>query len=1049
MRFLIRALSVSCACLAMGIGGFYTSKLRAQRAPEDLIAAAGADRGLFGAAEGGSSEGDYRISALSVFSTVALHVKDNYVDPSRIHPKEMLVAALDELEREVPEVLVEPAGEGKVRVGVPQHERVFEIGDVESLWEVNLRLREIFRFLEKNMPTQKDPRNLEYAAVNGALSTLDPHSVLLKPEAFAEMKTSTKGEFGGLGIVISVREGKLTIMSPLDGTPATRAGLKALDVIERIGDVSTVSMPIEDAVRRLRGPEGSKVTIWVSRKGWPEPRKFTLTREIIKIESVEGKLLSDSIGYVRIKNFQQNTGDDLESTITKLQKENKAPLKGLVLDLRNNPGGLLEQAIRVSDTFLSSGDIVTTVGYGNKLREPKRAQWSGSDIDIPVGVIVNNGSASASEIVAGALKNLDRAVIVGERTFGKGSVQVLYDFPDSSALKLTIAQYLTPGNISIQNVGVAPDVALTPAWIDDDLVRLFSKPDEHREDALEKHLDRSEPPPEERPAYALTYLVEKKDVEPETDEEGETETEAPAYDTIREDLLIRFTRDLLVAAGRSKRSETIKAAQRFVSERTVAEEERITQAIQKLGIPWTKGLAARSERSIDSVRAELRIVEGASEKGDVSAGSEVKVEAKVTNGGSTPIARIRGEIDTDNPAFRGRGEMLFGTLEPGASRVFAVKTKIPKEASSRSDILTLKLDSDDGPISAEPKLALTTQYVPHPAFAYAYVINDTDRGDGDGLLERGEGIRLDVLITNIGAGNADAVTARLKTGAGEDLFLEKGRVELGTVAAGDTKVASLEFRVPDALKSNQLPVELTVWDGATGEWLEDEITLEARDPATVPVAKKSGLGVTTQLVPVHAGASPDSPAIATLPAGAVVKSDAAYGPYLRVPLLAGTTRGFVRADQVQSKKPKKSEEPVATFFPMRRPPDIRLDGQPGGRVVATPTLELSGTVLGRSLRDVYVVSNDQKLFYEAAPEALAPKGLSSTWVPPNDSAVSLPFKTTIPLVEGQNKIVIIARLDERVMTLRTIFVSRIDSTATLPVAEASAPPTSAADAKPN
>ncbi|MBI3178843.1 MAG: PDZ domain-containing protein, partial [Deltaproteobacteria bacterium] len=671
----------------------------AHDAPEELIAAAGADRGIFGAAEGSSSDGDYRISALSVFSTVALHVKDNYVDPQRIHPKEMLVEALDEIEREVPEVLVEPAGEGKVRVGVPQHERVFEIGDVESLWEVNLRLREIFRFLEKHMPPQKDARNIEYAAVNGALSTLDPHSVLLKPEAFAEMKTSTKGEFGGLGIVISVRDGKLTIMSPLDGTPATRAGLKALDVIERIGDVSTVSMPIEDAVQRLRGPEGSKVTIWVSRKGWPEAKKFTLTREIIKIESVEGKLLTESIGYVRIKNFQQNTGEDLEAAITKLQKENKTPLKGLVLDLRNNPGGLLEQAIRVSDTFLSSGDIVTTVGYGNKLREPKRAQWSGSDIDIPVAVIVNNGSASASEIVAGALKNLDRAIIVGERTFGKGSVQVLYDFPDSSALKLTIAQYLTPGNVSIQNVGVSPDVALTPAWIDADLVRLFSKQDEHREDALTKHLDRSEPPPDEIPAYSLTYLVEKKDVEPEAAEtEGAAEVEPPAYDAIREDLLIKFTRELLVNAGRTKRSETIKAAQRFVSERASLEDGRISQAIQKLGIPWTKSSAPRASGPIAGVSAELRIIEGASEKGDVKAGSEVKVEAKVTNNGATALSRVRGEITTDNPAFRGRGEMLFGTIGPGASRTFAIKTKIPKEASSRSDVLTLKLDADEGPI---------------------------------------------------------------------------------------------------------------------------------------------------------------------------------------------------------------------------------------------------------------------------------------------------------------------------------------------------------------
>ena len=470
----------------------------------------------------------------------------------------MLVAALNEIERQIAEVLVEDAGEGRLSIRVMDAEKILHIDDVESLWEINLKLRDVFRFFEKNLPPQKDIRLIEYAAVNGALSTLDPHSVLLKPEAFAEMKTSTKGEFGGLGIVISVRDNKLTIVSPLDGTPADRAGLKSGDVISRIGDVSTVSMGIEEAVRLLRGPEGTKVTIWVDRKAWPDSRRFNIVRERIKIESVEGELLSQNVGYIKVKNFQQNTGQDLEDELKEITRKAGGKLNGLVIDLRNNPGGLLEQAIRVSDKFLTSGDIVTTVGYGNRLRDPKRARWSGTESELPVAVLVNKGSASASEIVAGALKNLDRAVVIGERTFGKGSVQVLYDFSDNSALKLTIAQYLTPGGVSIQNEGVTPDIALKPAWLQEEAVRLYYEPEGHREKNLKSHLARAgKQASEQEPSYRLTYLLER-DEEPAADQEGEEPKEETAAEKLDQDYPIRFAREFLLAAGRPSRTKMLR-----------------------------------------------------------------------------------------------------------------------------------------------------------------------------------------------------------------------------------------------------------------------------------------------------------------------------------------------------------------------------------------------------------------------------------------------------------------------------------------------------------
>ncbi len=1025
----LRIFILAALCGVMVWGGYQASVLRAGTLPAptadaapvppgDVLAAAGP--GVFASPDDKEeSSGAYRISALSVFSNVALHVKDNYVDPARIDPKEMLVGALDEIERQIAEVLVEDLGGGKVRVSVPGHNKEVTVGDVESLWEINLKLREVFRFFEKYLPPQKDMRLVEYAAINGALGTLDPHSVLLKPEAFAEMKTSTKGEFGGLGIVISVREGKLTIISPLDGTPASRAGLRAMDVISRIGDVSTVSMPIEEAVRMLRGPEGSKVTIWVERKGWTEARKYTLTRQRIKIESVESELLADRVGYVKVKNFQQNTGRDLEEHIEKLEKKAKAKLKGLVLDLRNNPGGLLEQAIKVSDKFVSSGDIVTTVGYGNKLREPKRAAWSTSDIDTPVVVLVNNGSASASEIVAGALKNLDRGLILGQRTFGKGSVQVLYDFADSSALKLTIAQYLTPGNISIQSVGVAPDVALDPAWVEEKALRLFYEMDTHREKSLTKHLERAkryEAEEEAKPEFTLQYLVEAEE-DPSTNEEGEEEP--PPTPKFREDYPTRLAREILVAAGDTKRSEMLKKLRKQLELRRAEEEKKISAAIGKLGVDWAAnpGPAPSAETAI---RASLRL-EGTSEPGVLAAGEETKLVAEVVNQSETTLYRVHGHIETDHPAFKGR-EFLFGKLAPGETRKWEVSAKIPKEASSRSDILSLQVSAGDVVMQADARLPVTTQYVPHPQFAYAWSLDDEERGDGDGVLEPGEGVEFAVFVTNVGPGAADKVSLRLKSGAGEDLFLEGGRAEIGAIGPGETKVGLLKFNVRknQTPGKTELPLELTIYDPSTGEWLEDELAVSPQPAQKDNLVKKAGSGQANGVAQIRAAADPAATVIGTIPDGAKVEWDAKNRGFHRV-VLGEHAYGWVHQDQVRSGRGKSA--PIA-HLPARRPPVIRLDGKLGGRVVTTDSVQLSGQVSGRSLRDMYVVLNDKKVFYAPGPTPPAAPA-SAGWAPPDDTLVKLPFSHTLPLKDGLNKVLIVARLDERVVTYRSLFVSRV------------------------
>lgn len=315
----------------------------------------------------GRQSSTYDLTALKVFNVALVRVKDNYVKPKLIKPKTMLISALDAVEKTVAEVLVEEdRKKNKLSIKVDSFEKNFDITGVDSPWALSGRMKGILRFIQSHLLKGTNIRDVEYAAINGMLSTLDPHSILLKPETYNEMKLSTRGEFGGLGIVISMVKGVLTVMKPMKATPAAEAGIKACDQILKIGEESTVNMTLTQAVNRLRGVPGSKVEITVMRKGWARPVRKTLTRAIIKVPAVKSRMLSKRIGYIRLSSFQGNSLDDLKAHLKKLKRKQ---MSGLVLDLRNNPGGLLEQAIKISDLFIDTGTLVSTVSFAGKRRE--------------------------------------------------------------------------------------------------------------------------------------------------------------------------------------------------------------------------------------------------------------------------------------------------------------------------------------------------------------------------------------------------------------------------------------------------------------------------------------------------------------------------------------------------------------------------------------------------------------------------------------------------------------------------------------------------------
>ena len=312
-------------------------------------------------------------------------------------------------------------------------------------------------------------KDLINGAINGMLASLDPHSGFMPPEMYKEMKIDTSGEFGGVGIEITIKDGILTIVSPIEDTPAFRAGLQAGDQILKIEDRLTKDMGIMEAVGMMRGPKGSKVSVTIMRESFDKPREFILVREIIKIRSVRARTLEDGFGYVRIAQFQERTADDLQAALAGLRKENAGHLSGLVLDMRNNPGGLLDQAVKVSDAFLDEGLIVYTEGREEGSQMKYSAQKKGTEPALPMVVLINGGSASASEIVAGALQDHRRAVIMGTQSFGKGSVQTIIPLGDDSGLRLTTARYYTPNGTSIQARGITPDIVVHPSAIKEEV----------------------------------------------------------------------------------------------------------------------------------------------------------------------------------------------------------------------------------------------------------------------------------------------------------------------------------------------------------------------------------------------------------------------------------------------------------------------------------------------------------------------------------------------------------------------------------------------------
>src|SRR5216683_1874870 len=965
----------------------------------------------------GGDRPSHDLTSLRIFTKVILYVKDNYVDPRRVKPKEMMLAALEYVEKSVPDMMVEGNTEsGRLKINVNGKIREFDISHVDSLWKMSFTLKDIFDFINKNMRPLEDTRDVEYAAVNGMLSTLDPHSVLLRPEIYREMKLTTKGEFGGLGFVIQMKESNLTVVKVLPKTPAARAGIKKDDQIKKIGEESTVNMDLNEAVSKLRGPNDSKVTITVERKGWDRPHVMTLTRAIISIESIQSKLLSQNVGYIRLKNFQGNTTHDLQVSLTQLAKEAEKTggMKGLVLDLRGNPGGLLEQAIQVSDLFLSQGTIVTTVGYSDKLREEKRAHPDDGDNAYPVAVLVNAGSASASEIVAGALKNLNRAVIVGRQTFGKGSVQVLYEM-DDMALKLTIAKYLTPGDVSIQETGIVPDITLIPTRVtkerldvfaprkslgEADLEHHFGNPTQQavakkREEVLnrQKSLDEVKYLKEDvkqKDASAKQQLIEEgrspklsksdkpgkaKEKDPSvdgelpgtTDHELDDQLDAESQYEVKEDFEVLFARDFILAAPFVDRERMLREARPFVEQKRRQEEERIDNAIGALGIDWGPGATPKTPQLTAAVKP------GPTQK--IVAGEDTDLELTVENRGSESLSRLRAWTDSDNP-FLDRREFVFGAVKPGEKKSWKVQLKMPKDIVSRRDSVKFRFFDDHGALPETVDAELNFVEIPRPAFAFDWqVIDDCTQCNGDGMVQRGERVTLLLDVKNLGSGKAFDTFAQIKNAADQNIFIEKGRFKLGEIAPGETKTAKFQLEVKKAYKGDSFPLKLEIIDGMLEEFSTEKLHIAVTEPGLSVESKRMTLRA-AEKAEIFDSPIPNAQPFARLPKGGSVSALGKVGGYYKIELEKDRFAFIKQSDAREARAARLISVKDVEYLPFRDPPQISVNA--------------------KTQLDMYVLVNDKKVFFKSAS-------------PTEASQARLKFSTEFPLKEGNNYVLVVAR----------------------------------------
>jgi len=972
----------------------------------------------------------YKFLDLFYIKNVIYLVNKNYVERKKIKPEKMFFKALKSIQLTVPSILIRAAKDKKsVKVHVGNKKQSFILKKFKIIDDVPYQLRQIFRFIRKSYKGDVKMRDIEFAALKGILSTLDPHTTFLPPSYYKEMRIHTGGKFGGLGIVIQNRKGRLTIVSPMPDTPAARVGLKPLDKIVRIGDESTINMSLNDAVTRLRGRAGTKVVIWIMRKGYIKPKPFTITRAIIKVKSVTNDLLSGKIGYIRIKSFQSETSQEVRRALWKMRKQSGG-IKGLILDLRDNPGGLLDQAVEVSDTFLPKGEIVTHQGISS-LYKVHRAQELHTQPNYPIVVLVNQGSASASEIVAGALKNNQRAIVLGQQTFGKGTVQILYPIwhrwamfnRERSALKLTVAQYLTPGGISIQDIGITPDIALHPVHIEKGTIQIFREDEDRRKKngKLPKFLKATKE--FRKPLFHLSYF----DTTTEKERLKRAENEYSKKKKKFTDFEILFAKNLLKQAKKYKRKAFYRSARSFLIKSKKQQRKRIFKELKKYGVNWR--LPPKKVRQ-PKLSVQYKILPSKkSKKGQLWAGKTFKVRVSIKNSSTFAAHRVRA-ITQSAYWFFNRKEFVFGHIPAGKTKSWTAQFKIPKWLKPQVHMMNLNIYTDASKKPQKSKIHLNCHGHKQPRFAFSFAVEER-KGNKDQLLQAGEEVALRITVKNLGPGTSKKTAALLRNKTGRELFIERGRIVLGALKPGQQSTSWFHFKVHRKTQRKYLEMELNIYDSELLTNVREQVSVRVYPKALAlkPMKlKNQWLRVNERLPWIYSGASLDTPKIAKVSKSTVLRAIGRLGPFYQVILpksLLGkrfhnkrrpkkkySWVGWIAAHEVKVTKKKRRTKKTQFKFHWRYvTPDIQISSKHAPTWHNQQDYTLKGILKNNvALRDMYILLNDEKVYY---------KSLRNT--------PKMKFNVPLKLKKGKNRILIVARESEGFSGFREFFIFRKDT----------------------
>lgn len=751
-------------------------------------------------------------------------IQRNYYDPGRIDPQKMLEGGLHALANRIPEMIVSfPNPRARsFKLELDRDVIEFTYPPLRKLFDILEPTTKVFNFLAEKYSGEVDVDDQEYTFIAGLLNSLDPHSNILTPKIYEEFKTQTSGEYGGIGIVIGVKDEELTVISTLEEGPAIKAGLKSDDKIREIDGQPTINMPVNDAVEKLRGQVNTTVNLLIGRK---QTNDFNveLTREQIVIKSVKAKLVernSQRVGVIALRSFQEESYGELIRALEGFTQN--APLDAIILDMRNNPGGLLDQAIEIADKFLKDGTVVLTVGADNAEESATKATIGNDLTDPKMVVLINEGSASASEIVAGALKNNNRAVILGANSFGKGSVQTLFNLRDGAALKLTIAQYLTPGRVSIQAVGIMPDILLTPTSVDNATINIV--PDEAiGEKNLDDHLENIELTRQEKPFYTLSYLVEST----ESEESSYTMNIKPETD-----YFLNLAVNLVTKVKNRNRTDMLPEMALLLDQEMTTQESKIVAALGKNNIDWTESATGTDEKPLLHFSSSFKLKGSETPIQELNAGDEVILTIEGRNDGSQTIERLVGVISAEAHLFKEK-ELVLGRISPSETKTATLPIKIPEDMINYEETIGItfytKKQHEVARLEVPTKLVAAAK----TSLSYSYEIIDNgsydSKGNGNALPEQGENIILAIDVNNQSSFPTQAIDINLVNKEGGHIYLSKGRATIDNIPPNSSKQALLAFTVNPNITKDIMEIDLSIVEKKRRTSLADTLKL----PTTV------------------------------------------------------------------------------------------------------------------------------------------------------------------------------------------------------------------------